>query len=75
MARGRSPYRLKSCLKQQQQQQQHHDDEASVPNRKTNFQYSFKKVIFDEIMIKEYPCVIGDNPAVSEGKQRMCWRE
>jgi hypothetical protein len=61
MVRGRSPYRLKSCLKRQH----HHDDEPTVS--KTNY-YSFKKVIFDEIMIKEYPPVIGDNPAVSEGK-------
>ena len=30
--------------------------------------FDLKKVIFDEITIREYPLILGDNPSVSAGK-------
>lgn len=30
-------------------------------------EYSLKKVYFDQICIREYPIILGDNPAVSDG--------
>mmetsp|Transcript_1917 Transcript_1917/g.3459 ORF Transcript_1917/g.3459 Transcript_1917/m.3459 type:complete len:84 (-) Transcript_1917:2-253(-) len=71
MARGRSPirqvYNIKSCMKQTTV-----DDDPATKKKSlsSSSQYS-KKVIFDEIMIREYPIKIGDNPAVSAGKQAV----
>jgi len=30
-------------------------------------EYALKKVFFDEIEVREYPQILGDNPAVTEG--------
>ena len=31
-------------------------------------EYALKKIFFDEVMVREYPRILGDNPAVSDGK-------
>jgi hypothetical protein len=36
--------------------------------RKPWEEFDLKKVIFDEVNIREYPQILGDNPAVSIGK-------
>eukprot|EP00531_Pseudo-nitzschia_arenysensis_P013467 CAMPEP_0116134918 /NCGR_PEP_ID=MMETSP0329-20121206/10913_1 /TAXON_ID=697910 /ORGANISM="Pseudo-nitzschia arenysensis, Strain B593" /LENGTH=181 /DNA_ID=CAMNT_0003629683 /DNA_START=173 /DNA_END=718 /DNA_ORIENTATION=- len=43
---------LKSCIRRE---------------RSPSQEFQLKKVIFDEIEVKEYPRMLGDNPAVSEG--------
>jgi hypothetical protein len=35
-------------------------------------EFDLKKVIFDEVNIREYPRILGDNPAVSIGKINKC---
>lgn len=46
---------LKSCLK------------APTLGRKPGHEYDLKKVIFGEITVREYPQILGNNPAVSIG--------
>jgi len=35
-------------------------------------EFDLKKVIFDEVNIREHPKILGDNPAVSIGKINKC---
>jgi len=46
----------KSCLKD------------STEKQVIGKEYDLKKVIFDEITVREYPLILGDNPAVGCGK-------
>jgi hypothetical protein len=41
------------------------------PAASSSYSFELKKVIFDEIRIREYPRILGDNPAVSEGEIDM----
>lgn len=47
---------MKSCMKD------------LTKERTPSQEFQLKKVIFDEIEVREYPIIMGDNPAVSEGK-------
>ena len=39
-------------------------------------EFDLKKVIFDEVNIREYPQILGDNPAVSIGKMnKFCFQD
>ena len=39
-------------------------------------EFDLKKVIFDEVNIREYPQILGDNPAVSIGKiHKFCFQD
>jgi hypothetical protein len=49
----------KSCLKD--------PTKAASPGK----EYELKNVFFHEAEIREYPQVLGDNPAVSDGKQSI----
>lgn len=51
----RSCVSLKSCLKD------------PAVGKTPSQEYDLKKVIFDKIQVREYPQIMGDNPAVSEG--------
>merc|ERR1712224_642372 len=39
-------------------------------------EYALKKIFFDEVMVREYPRILGDNPAVSDGAPvTIDWKE
>jgi len=47
---------LKSCLK-----------DPTRMGKTLSQEYNLKRVIFDDVEVREYPQILGDNPAVSEG--------
>ena len=49
---------MKSCMKD------------LTKERTPSQEFQLKKVIFDEIGVREYAIILGDNPAVSEGKDK-----
>ncbi len=53
-------YKLKSCLK-----------DPTKLHKTASQEFELKKVIFDGVEVREYPQILGDNPAVSEGEDKQ----